>query len=94
MVRQRELRPVATEEIRQRVRHAPVPSPLPGWWSTNLFVAQAGILPSTADFTDTWSVVAPAGHAGTTVLVQACALTPLARNGLFETTAAHRFVRQ
>lgn len=94
MVRHRDLRPFATEEVRQRVRHAPVPIPLPGWWSTNLFVAQAGILPSTAAFNDTWSLGAPAGYAGTTILVQASTLTPMARNGLFETTAAHRFALQ
>lgn len=73
---------------------APVPSPLPGLWSTNLFVAQAGLLPAAAGFTDTWSLVAPAGYAGLTILVQAGALTPMARNGLFETTAAHRFALQ
>lgn len=73
---------------------APVPSPLPGLWTPSLFVVQAGLLPSTAGFTDTWSLVAPAGYAGLTVLVQAGALTPSARNGLFETTAAHRFVLQ
>lgn len=73
---------------------APVPSPLPGLWTPSLFVVQAGLLPAAAGFTDTWSLVAPAGYAGLTVLVQAGALTPSARNGLFETTAAHRFVLQ
>lgn len=73
---------------------APPPNPLPGLWSASLFVLQAGVLPSAPGFTDTWTMVAPAGYAGLSVLVQAAALTPLARNGLFETTAAHRFVLQ
>lgn len=73
---------------------SPAPNPLPGLWSANLLVVRVGILPATAGFTDSWSLVAPPGFAGTTLLVQGGALSSLARNGLFETTAAHRFVLQ
>ena len=71
-----------------------VPNPLPGLYSSNLILLKAGILPSTPGFTDTWSLVAGSGYAGTTAIVQVVALTPIARNGLFESTAAHRFAFQ
>ena len=70
------------------------PNPLPGLYSSNLILLKAGILPSTPGFTDTWSLVAGSGYAGTTAIVQVVALTPIARNGLFESTAAHRFAFQ
>lgn len=73
---------------------APIPNPLPGLWSQNLILLKAGVLPSTPNFTDTWSIVAAPGYAGTAVLVQCAALSPIARNGLFETTNAHAFLFQ
>lgn len=74
--------------------NAPAPNPLPGLWSANLFVLQTGVLPGTPGFTDTWSMVTPSGYAGLSLIVQGATLTPSARNGLFETTAAHRFALQ
>ncbi len=67
------------------------PNPLPGLWSANLILLQLGIVPNTPGWTDTWTLQAVAGYPGTTVIVQAGALSARARNGVFETTAAHRF---
>ncbi len=71
-----------------------VPNPLPGLWCEDLIVLKGGLLPSTPDFTDTWSLVVAPGSAGIAVFVQCAALTPTARNGLFETTNAHAFLFQ
>ncbi len=71
-----------------------VPHPLPGLWCEDLIVLKGGLLPSTPDFTDTWSLVVAPGSAGIAVFVQCAALTPNARNGLFETTNAHAFLFQ
>lgn len=67
------------------------PNPLPGLWSVNLILLQYGVVTDTPGWSATWSLPAVAGYAGTTVIVQGAALTPSARNGLFETTNAHRF---
>lgn len=71
-----------------------VPQLLPRLWLGNLLVLQFGLLPSSPGFTDTWQLPVPAGLAGVTLLVQAGVLTTNARNGTYETTAAHRFVLQ
>ncbi len=71
-----------------------VPNPLPGLWCEDLIVLKGGLLPSTPDFTDTWTLVVAPGSAGISVFVQCAALTPNARNGLFETTNAHAFLFQ
>ena len=73
---------------------APPLQPIPGWWTPNLIWLQIGVLPATPNWTATWSLVATADFPGTTVLVQAVALTDQARNGLFEATAAHAFAWQ
>ncbi|MBL8752464.1 MAG: hypothetical protein JNK15_04105 [Planctomycetes bacterium] len=65
---------------------------LPNLWTPNLFVLQAGLLPSTAAWSATWSMAAPAGLSGVTLVVQGGALVSTARNGLYVTTNAHRFV--
>lgn len=65
---------------------------LPNLWTPNLILLQAGLLPATGGWTDTWSMVAPSGFSGTTVVIQAGALVPTARNGFYATTNAHRFV--
>lgn len=67
------------------------PHPLPGLWVSNMLLLQGGALPGTADWSTTFSLVTTADFPGTTVIVQGGVLSPLARNGLFETTAAHRF---
>jgi len=73
---------------------APAPSPLPGLWVDELIVLQFGLVSATPGWFATWTASAPSGFAGTTILVQAGALTTLARNGTFETTNAHRFELQ
>lgn len=72
----------------------PAPSLLPRLWSVNLFVLQVGVIPNTPGWSTAWSLVAPAGLLGTTLVVQGGALSPLTRNGLYETTNAHRFALQ
>lgn len=71
-----------------------VPQVLPDLHVGNVLIVQFGVLPATYPWHDTWSLVAPAGLAGTTLIVQGGALVPTARNGLYETTHAHRFVLQ
>ncbi len=73
---------------------APAPNPVPGLWVDDLIVLQFGLVPATPGWIATWTANAPVGFAGTTILVQAGALTTLARNGTFETTNAHRFELQ
>lgn len=73
---------------------SPVPNPLPGLWVDELIVLQFGLVSATPGWFATWSAAAPSGFAGTTILVQAGALTTLARNGTFVTTNAHRFELQ
>lgn len=68
-----------------------VPNPLPGLWLGNLVILQFGIVSSAPGWTDTWTLPAVAGYPGTTIVVQGGALSALARNGVFETTSAHRF---
>lgn len=68
-----------------------VPNPLPGLYLANPIVLQFGLVSGTPGWTDTWTLQAAAGYPGTTVLVQVGALSAKARNGLFETTSAHRF---
>ncbi|MBX3464874.1 MAG: hypothetical protein KF830_17030 [Planctomycetes bacterium] len=70
----------------------PLPNPLPGLWSWNLILLQAGILPPIPGWTDSWSMVATADFPGTTVIVQGAALSARARNGVFVSTAAHAFL--
>ncbi|HEX5050329.1 MAG TPA: hypothetical protein VFZ65_01025 [Planctomycetota bacterium] len=72
----------------------PAPQLLPRAWFGNLFILQFGLLPGTAGWSDTWTMVAPGGLLGTSLIVQAGVLTGAARNGLYETTTAHRFVLQ
>jgi hypothetical protein len=72
----------------------PPPVSLPRIWCPSLFVLQAGVVPSTPGWSDTWSYQAPAGLLGTTLIVQGGALSQLARNGIYETTNAHRFALQ
>lgn len=69
----------------------PTPS-LPGLWTPNLVVLQYGLLPATPNWTTTWSLPTPGGLGGVTLVLQAGALVPTARNGLYVTTNAHRFV--
>lgn len=72
----------------------PAPNPLPGLWSASLIMLKVGTLPPTPGFTDSLSLVVPPGLLGTSVILQAGALSPLARNWEFETTSAHRFELQ
>ena len=71
---------------------APVPNPLPGLYSQNLILLKAGVLPTTPNFTDTWSLPVAPGFAGTAVFVQCVALSSIARNGLFVSSNAHVFL--
>lgn len=71
---------------------APVPNPLPGLYSQNLILLKAGVLPTTPNFTDTWTLPVAAGFAGTAVFVQCVALSSIARNGLFVSSNAHVFL--
>ena len=73
---------------------APAPNLVPGLWVDDLIVLQFGLVPATPGWIATWTANAPVGFTGTTILVQAGALTTLARNGTFETTNAHRFELQ
>ena len=68
-----------------------VPHPVPGVWLSQMLILQGGTLPGTADWSTTFSLVTTADFPGTTVIVQGGSLTAVARNGLFETTAAHTF---
>lgn len=69
----------------------PVPTLLPRLWVDDLIVLSAGVVPASSAWIDTWSLQAPPGLLGVTLIVQGGAPNPVARNGLFETTAAHRF---
>lgn len=69
----------------------PVPSLLPRLWVDDLILLRVGVVAAAPTWTDTWTLVTPPGLLGTTVIVQGGALHAAARNGLFETTAAHRF---
>jgi hypothetical protein len=69
----------------------PVPSLLPRLWVDDLIVLRVGVVPASPTWVDTWSLVAPSGLLGVTLIVQGGALHPTARNGLFETSNAHRF---
>ena len=71
-----------------------VPQLLPRLWMGNLLVLQFGLLPATPGFTGIWQLPVPAGLNGITLLVQGGVLTPASRNGIYETTNAHRFVLQ
>lgn len=71
-----------------------VPQVLPDLHVGNVLIVQFGLLAATYPWHDTWSLAAPAGFAGTTLVVQGGALVPTARNGIYETTDAHRFVLQ
>jgi hypothetical protein len=65
---------------------------LPNLWTPNLIVVQVGILPSTPGWTAPWQLSTPGGLTGTTLVIQAGALVPTARNGLYVTSNAHRYV--
>lgn len=65
---------------------------LPDLWTPNLIVVQAGILPSTPGWTTSWQLATPGGLNGTTLVIQAGALVPTARNGFYVTSNAHRYV--
>ncbi len=65
---------------------------LPDLWVSNLIVLQFGVVPNTPGWTDLWSMSTPGGYSGTTLVIQAGALFAGARNGIYETTNAHRFV--
>lgn len=68
------------------------PQLLPGLWTPNLIIVQAGILPSTPGWTTSWQMSTPGGLTGTTLVIQAGALVTTARNGLYVTSNAHRYV--
>jgi hypothetical protein len=55
-------------------------------------VLQFGIVPATAGWTDSWLASTPGGLGGVSLIVQGALLNPQARNGVYETTNAHRFV--
>jgi hypothetical protein len=69
----------------------PVQPLLPRLWMQNLTIVHWGVLVSTPLLTDSWSLVAPPGLVGTSLLVQAGALAQTARNGIYLTTDAHEF---
>lgn len=74
---------------------APVVQPLPRLWlGASAVLLQIGAVPAMPGWFSSWSVTAPPGFAGTTLLVQGGALTTIAQNGAFETTIAHRFLLQ
>ena len=73
----------------------PAPMLLPRvWLGPTTIVVQLGVVPATAGWVAAWSIQAPPGLAGTSLIVQGGALLPLARNGFYETAIAHRFVFQ
>jgi len=67
---------------------------LPRIWSADPIVLLVSTVPSTPGWTLPVSIQAPPGRLGTTLLLQAGALLPTARNGWYETTTAHRFELQ
>jgi len=71
---------------------SPIPEVLPNLWTPNLILLQGGVLPSTGGWTDVWSMSTPGGYSGLTIVIQAGALVTTARNGIYVTTNAHRFV--
>jgi len=73
----------------------PAPQMLPRvWLGTTAVVVQLGSIPGTPGWSATWSLTAPHGLLGTSLILQGGALSSLARNGLYETTIAHRFAFQ
>jgi hypothetical protein len=69
----------------------PVPTLLPRLWVDDLIVLRVGVVAASPGWLDSWSLVAPPGLLGVTLIVQGGALHSFARDGLFETTSAHRF---
>lgn len=67
---------------------------LPRLWSDDPIVLLIGTLPSTPGWTLPVQIQVPPGLLGTTLLLQAGAEVPSARNGWYETTTAHRFELQ
>ena len=67
---------------------------LPRLWSDDPIVLLVGTVPSTPGWTLPVSIQVPPGLLGTTLLLQAGAEVPTARNGWYETTTAHRFELQ
>lgn len=70
------------------------PSLLPRLWADDLVLLASGIVPATQGWVATWSMVTPPGLLGVTLIVQGGAVNFGARNGLFETSTAHRFELQ
>jgi hypothetical protein len=67
---------------------------LPAVWGGSPLVVASGIVPGIPGGISGWSIVVPPGLQGTTLLVQGGALAATSRNGVYQTTAAHRIVLQ
>ena len=64
------------------------------WLGSGAVVAQVGVIGSAAGWSANMSLLVPPGLAGVSLVLQGGALTPDARNGLYETSIAHRFAMQ
>ncbi|MFO1077034.1 MAG: hypothetical protein U1E73_04825 [Planctomycetota bacterium] len=73
----------------------PSPRILPNvWLGPAPVVTRLGVAPGTGLWNTSWGMPAPACFGGLSMIVQAAVLTPYARNGLYETIRAHRFLLQ
>jgi len=70
------------------------PQLLPSLWMGNLLVVHFGFVGTDLSWSDSFSLTAPAGLAGTTLVIQAGVLTSIARNGTYQMTHAHQFELQ
>jgi hypothetical protein len=70
---------------------SPAPTLLPrAWIGPSAAVLQLGVIPSTVGWSANWSATVRPGLSGITLLLQGGGLPPLARNGFYESTIAHR----
>lgn len=73
----------------------PVPQQLPRvWLGSGAVVVQVGLIGAAAGWNANMSLQVPTGLAGVSMVLQGGALTTNARNGLYETSIAHRFSLQ
>jgi hypothetical protein len=73
----------------------PVPSLLPWlWFGGSAVVLRSGAVGAGASWSVGWSATVPSNVAGLSLVLQGVALAPVARNGWFESTIAHRVALQ
>lgn len=73
----------------------PVPAILPRVWGTpTAVVVQVGLVQPGFGWFASWGVTVPPGINGVSLLLQGGALAPDSRNGLYQTTLAHRIALQ